>query len=317
MRICIRRGFTLIELLVVIAIIAILVALLLPAVQQAREAARRSQCQNNLKQIGLALHNYHDVYRCFPPGGVTIGRCCGTPSRISWTISLLPYLDQSNLFNRYNSNLPNEHTANKFVREQYVDVYRCPSDVSTDKLAIPASGPGRRLQYAPGSYRAVSGRTRRHPNWADNEQIWRDGGFAYRFRGLLHHTGTGSARPERMADCTDGTSNTVCVGEYHTRTNNRRRTFWAYTYTSYNQSSICPECGNRTLLADYDKCRRTRPCGGNSCSNPCKRGFGSMHPGGIQFLLADGSARMFSVNTNMYVLGGMASICGNELPGQF
>ena len=89
-----RQGFTLIELLVVIAIISILIALLLPAVQQARESARRSQCQNNLKQIGLALHNYHDNNRMFPPGGTTLGRCCNTPSGITWTISLLPYLDQ-------------------------------------------------------------------------------------------------------------------------------------------------------------------------------------------------------------------------------
>ena len=89
-----RRGFTLIELLVVIAIIAILVALLLPAVQQAREAARRASCKNNLKQIGIALHNYHDVHRSFPFGGRSPTRNAGT----SWRFGLLPFLEQNAIF---------------------------------------------------------------------------------------------------------------------------------------------------------------------------------------------------------------------------
>ena len=104
------RGFTLIELLVVIAIIAILIALLLPAVQQAREAARRTQCKNNMKQIGLAMHNYHDVHLCFPPGYITTTPCesatvwpacnAGELGLYSWGTFVLPYIDQSNLYNQ-------------------------------------------------------------------------------------------------------------------------------------------------------------------------------------------------------------------------
>src|SRR6202008_4030252 len=101
------RGFTLIELLVVIAIIAILIALLLPAVQQAREAARRTQCKNNMKQIGLAFHNYHDVYNRFPQPamiGVTVSSGLIIRSGASWCTMLLPYIEQANAYNQYNSN---------------------------------------------------------------------------------------------------------------------------------------------------------------------------------------------------------------------
>src|SRR5229473_2794748 len=111
-----RIGFTLIELLVVIAIIAVLVALLLPAVQQAREAARRSQCKNNLKQIGIALHNYHDTMNVFPPALISSGRCSPTTNAVECAlyrpvlnttgfVLLLPYLDQGPMYNAYNFNV--------------------------------------------------------------------------------------------------------------------------------------------------------------------------------------------------------------------
>lgn len=108
-----RRAFTLVELLVVIAIIGILVGLLLPAVQAAREAARRMQCQNNLKQMGLALHNYHDTYNSFPGGTTINGPCCGTPAQMTWAIAILPFIEQSSIYNQYDSRLSPGYTRRR------------------------------------------------------------------------------------------------------------------------------------------------------------------------------------------------------------
>src|SRR5438094_3648174 len=136
-----RKGFTLIELLVVIAIIAILIALLLPAVQQAREAARRSQCKNNLKQIGLALHNYHDIYKMFAPAGFgsnAFGGHCADHSTeddignnrgwvISWAASILPQIDRTPLYKTINFNAT-FLTTNNAVWQTVISAYICPSD---------------------------------------------------------------------------------------------------------------------------------------------------------------------------------------------
>ncbi len=121
------RGFTLIELLVVIAIIAILIALLLPAVQQAREAARRSSCKNNLKQIGLALHDYHDAYASFPPAHVVDEK--GTPL-YSWRVLLLPYLEQKALYSEWDATQAWDSPANRRLSDTVLSVYTCPN--STD-----------------------------------------------------------------------------------------------------------------------------------------------------------------------------------------
>jgi len=128
-----RGGFTLIELLVVIAIIAILIALLLPAVQQAREAARQTQCKNNLKQLGLALHNYHDVFKTFPSSAIWGVRLTANPDTYgpyhhTWLTALLPYFDQQTLYNQVNYNIPAWGQPHLL---QQLAVLSCPSEGST------------------------------------------------------------------------------------------------------------------------------------------------------------------------------------------
>ncbi len=304
-----RRGFTLIELLVVIAIIAILIALLLPAVQQAREAARRSQCKNNLKQLVLAIHNYHDTSRSFPPGEITIGGCCSTPSGTNWAISILPFMDQAPLYKQYNFNLPNENSANSPVVQQNLAVQNCPSDINAGSLMKPESGLGSGLNYRMSSYRAVGGKTDANGQWWDSGE----GSLPVNWKGPLHMIGQHNWRPESMRDITDGPSNTLMIGEMHTQTHPRRGTFWGYSYTSYNSSDIS-FTQPRTLIPDYDRCVSI---GGTGGSNACKRGWGSFHTGGIQFALCDGSVRFISVNINMNTLGNLATVGGNEVVGQF
>src|SRR5690606_13907003 len=132
----VARGFTLVELLVVIAIIGILIALLLPAVQAARESSRRTQCANNLKQIGLGLQNYHDVYTHLPPGGVNDGSISQAHKKLgitvvnvnhAWSVFLLPYIEQAGLWEQYDLSQTWTHANNKTVREAFLATFICPS----------------------------------------------------------------------------------------------------------------------------------------------------------------------------------------------
>jgi len=318
-----RAAFTLVELLVVIAIIGILIALLLPALQIAREAARNAQCVNNMKQIALAIHSYAESNGSFPPGGITEGNCCGTPSGTTWTVSILPYLDKKSIEDQYDYNAFNEDPQNLLVREMIVADYVCPSDQGTEDLAQPESGPGSNLLYRPGTYRAVSGRGDGR-GWWDNNQ---NNMYPKRWRGALHSIGIermpidqevrtaegeGEFRTldvEKFRNFKDGNSNTLLIGEMTTRTQNEstasRRTFWAYTYTSYNQSTLTPQ--TRSLLGDYQLCDAIGGTGGN---NTCKRGWGSYHTGGINYAVIDGSVRSISRTIDVNLLVALGSIAG-------
>src|SRR5437870_1097367 len=134
-----RRAFTLIELLVVIAIIAILIGLLVPAVQKVREASARVKCFNNLKQIGLALHNYHNVAGSFPSAHVEV-QINGTYVYLTcWSIDILPYLEQDTLYLRYNLNLDNDNAAQLPVEQTPLAVHNCPMDLRAGQLLAPAT----------------------------------------------------------------------------------------------------------------------------------------------------------------------------------
>jgi len=328
----VRPGFTLIELLVVIAIIAILIGLLVPAVQKVRSAAASIQCKNNLKQIGLALHNYHDAMGSFPAGSVykpTVGTRYNYYE--TWTVSILPFIEQDNLYKLYDFSQPNATATSPgtaFVRQSLVKVYVCPADPGSFTPALPESGPGGntglRLQlYMPGSYRCVAGadwggqdwgkdQGGPNENWDDATQIPWLMQFHSEDRGVLHPVtafGGAGATPERIASITDGTSNTLMVGEYVTRTHPSRRTFWAFSYTSYNESVVTIG-QSRTLIPDYDLCTRTAPFG----SNQCKRAWGSMHSANmLNFLMCDGSVRSISPSIDVnFVLPALATITGGE-----
>lgn len=339
-----RQAFTLVELLVVIAIIGILVALLLPAVQAAREAARRSSCVSNLKQMGLALHNYASANaERLPPGGITNGQCCSTPSGTNWAIEILPYLEEQPLYDLYDFDEANEATGdldgdglnNRQVVTTQVEVFLCASDQEVDFTLTPATGPGSGLDWARGSYRAVTGHAL-SAGGTPPTGYW-DSHFRIRFtpelKGPLPTVAekeklsvTGKKlqdyvlAPTRMAEISDGTSNTLMVGERHSVQQQTtaacitesdvfaqtRQTLWAYTYTSYNKSQVTPTPG--TLIPDSCQCAAV-----TGDAEACKRGWGSVHPGGLHFVLCDGSARFFSDDIDMELLADMASIGGEEI----
>ncbi len=306
------RGFTLVELLVVIAIIGVLVALLLPAVQAAREAARRIHCANNLKQIGLAVLSYENSVGTLPPGGITEGPCCGTKSKSSWTISILPFMEEQTLSDQYDHTAFNEDPVNKLVREAIVTGYTCPSDTGVNELGVPASGPARNLgiEYRRGSYRANTGKTLDDRWWGAQLSSYTFDKFPWPggWRGPLITLGAINYDIVTLSQITDGTSHTFLVGEMASETTPRRRTFWACSYAAYNKSMITTQ--SRSLLADYQQCVNT---GGPGGSSPCAGGWGSLHPSGLQFVLCDASVQWVNDTIDMEVFAAMGTIANGEV----
>ncbi len=310
-----RFAFTLIELLVVIAIIATLVAILLPAVQQAREAARRSSCKNNLKQIGLAFHNYHDVNNMLPPAALGSAKANG----FGWGAFILPYVEQGPLYDFMNvGTSPDRAWTYRNMdpgAATRIATYRCPSD-STEGFTISGLGLSNYVMVrgpATVNIRACTpGNKGMAANGPDN------------IGGVGNVVGN-SIDPVGFKDITDGLSNTLIVGE---------RTSFLYD----NSRSIMKDCGaaqwigvqsgggsmstscaqwsrgvvgigatgiNSTLndYADSDPSK--------SNGNECQLGFNSNHQGGAQFVLGDGSVRFISENIN-YLFDD--NIGGNQLP---
>lgn len=298
-----RRGFTLIELLVVISIIAILIALLLPAVQQAREAARRTQCKNNLKQIGLALHNYHDVARAFPPGWIAVDDT-GSPSAhegtsgVGWAAMILPYLEQGNIYSQFNASLPLTDPANAAFLRNQIPGYKCPSDPQPEFFFIAEEGSGVTIAGLPiANYIGSFGTEELDgcENAPGDLPVMADG--TCKGDGVFYHNSR-----VRLADITDGTTNTFLVGERK-------------TVAKLNWFSTWPG-----MIAEGEEAFQ-RVCGSadHPPNSPATHfdDFSSHHVGGSQFCLGDGSVRFISENIDRGVYQSLATIQGGEVVGEF
>ena len=306
-------GFTLVELLVVIAIIGILIALLLPAVQAAREAARRSQCSNNLKQLGLALHNYHDTYGLFPPPGISW-------NQLSWHVFILPFIEQGALYDKfsfvqgdfYSSALsPNR----KDLGMNRIAAYLCPS--CTDELEgfkhvsaqVPPSsgtypytthyhgvmGPRGTNSYTGKTYLVLA------------QTIGHYGGYAQ--QGAFTFP-----KPAKFASFTDGTSNTYAIGETSWGSATQPNTTWR----NWGFGANDPGCGSQC----FNEAEQNRafpgakniyyPINTRIVSTFNLTSYGSFHPGGAQFAMSDGSVHFVSQTIEFAIYMAMASRDGKE-----
>jgi len=294
-----RPGFTLIELLVVIAIIAILIALLLPAVQQAREAARRTQCKNKLKQIGLALHNYHDSHNAFPPGGVTNvpGICSGTAITqfgAPWTVMILPYIDQSPLYNSFNMSgqfgglFVVESARSESVRQLIRNsIFECPSD------------PNGNAGNATCNYMAVGGGC--ISSAAAGCCVTNGAGRFQSNNGMFWNNSKTLIR-----DIEDGTSNTFMVGEsrYLVTRGGQPTYFATWASSVYEQGG--DKLGVQTVVVAQSGIN-------SSVLDPAETGtwevypntFGSHHTGGAHFTMADGSVQFMGENMDITIFRGL------------
>ncbi|MCC7424870.1 MAG: DUF1559 domain-containing protein [Planctomycetaceae bacterium] len=325
-----RRGFTLIELLVVIAIIAILIALLLPAVQQAREAARRTQCKNNLKQMGLALHNYHDVADGFPIGALQ------NLTGANWRVRLLPYLDQAPVYNKINfssgsfyghspSTAPQGYTNNTVLQNLLVNAYQCPSSPFSafNHADMTLSYIGMTMDYV-----GVSGASPDLSTTSRCSAATQFGSIACD-NGMLVPWAT-----IRMRDVTDGTSNTVVIAEQSGQVNGKEISanyLGGWVGIIDNDGSF-PD-GGRTV--NITAGGNTYVIGLTTVAHPPNSFWlsgatadasgqtdwntviNSFHSGGVQVLLGDGSVRFLSQNISLLTLRQLCIRDDGQVVGEF
>lgn len=346
----IRRAFTLIELLVVIAIIALLIALLLPAVQQAREAARRTQCKNNLKQYGLALHNYSDVYGTLPIGGTEWNPnhtppTWQHPAGVGWQVRVLPFLEQGPLYNEldwgqvlpitsYETGntaidlpdpvtvgfLPSQILRNgKPARSHQIPTARCPSDISENDLingwaqSNYTGSPGsQRFNSVNSSCNPYLQFIEATPTQAANVHFG-DTSNPANVSGLFTRLGM----TIRFRDITDGLSNTIAVGETLPDCSDHQTGWWLYRGHGNTLASTAVKINDMTTC--------DRKSGGQVLWPACtaknnwniSHGFRSRHTGGAQFLLADGSVRFLSENIHHPTYQHLGGRADGQVIGEF
>lgn len=292
-----KRGFTLIELLVVIAIIAILIALLLPAVQQAREAARRTQCKNNLKQLGLAMHNYHDVHNKFPVGAYNC--CWGT-----WQVAILPYIEQTAYFELYQNSGGNDTTGPRYgaspntqVTTQRFAAFSCPSDLENRPFA----------NITCHNYAVNYGNT----------------GYAQSTVNGVTFKGAPFSRLQCFGfrDAIDGTSTTLLMAEVLQGIGSDLRGFGWWGDASGFSAYLTPNSNlpDRIYTAGYCNNQPTQnlPCAVSNGTNPTMFASRSRHVGGAQVILCDGSATFVSENIDLETWRALSTTRGAEVIGEF
>ncbi len=295
----VRLGFTLVELLVVIAIIGILVGLLLPAVQAAREAARRMSCSNNLKQIGLSLHNHHDAFKNFPKGRTRRGNF-----GITWAVSILPFIEQSALWAAYQQSAPaNAPATFQFsntaqpAREAYVPVFNCPSRrghaivLGTGILNASGGTESNSVSGACGDYAANGGSGTNISGYNSSfgggnaADVRNNGPFAPPH---WNNNRTVYSHPAMydMGDIVDGTSNTFLVGEKHLPRGTEQKYLWDRSiYDSKDMDAVARMANATILLA-------------KSLDDAYQRQYGSLHAGVCQFVFLDGRVTAQSISTD-------------------
>ncbi len=298
------RAFTLIELLVVIAIIGVLIALLLPAVQSAREAARRAQCTNNFKQLGLALHNYHDSVGSFPIGRMGIGYNYAPQrgQRRTWAFSVLPYFEQTNLFNAINFSLQFYESANTTIIRTPLAMFQCPSDqpsIQEPDTPYPRAKGNVAANWGNTHFYQDENRGATWPNpWNTGPMGLQGAPLGNYFRGAPFR----GNKPSSVSEFLDGTSQTLFVGEviigqnaaggaYDHRGdifNDDLNCTMFFTYTTPNSKIPDVMGGNAQGYpwCSYGKLPNVPPCTGGIPSFNTAR---SRHPGGVNLLFADGS----------------------------
>jgi len=328
-----RAGFTLVELLVVITIIGILIALLLPAVQAAREAARRAQCANNLKQIALAMHNYHTSHREFPMGYVDCGAI--TPGTGSLNANghtafaqILSFLEQGNVASEYNYDERNNSPANKDIVGARIPVYNCPSDNSAGRTAVHTRHPSlysrSNYVFSMGSDTMLRNNRGHHlvvcpyPSSLNDHDLGTDGAFQFKYG-------------RRISEFRDGTSNTALLSEVLSGhagpwdvslPSSQRlwdiRGVWAYhligasgyTHRESPNSSVGDVLLGSQNCADFPG----GPCDESAAADwdECFASARSRHPGGVQVALADGHVTFYSDTVELLVWRAVSTIAGGE-----
>lgn len=294
-----RRGFTLVELLVVIAIIGILVALLLPAIQAAREAARRSSCGNNMRQIGLGLHMYHDTFGRFPAGWIAEDPTGGHDDWLGepgwgWAAAILPYMEQTAVYNEMiDFQRPITASVNRQARETVLKIYRCASDIGEPTFELEADGdhsfPYTPIRLAAGNYVGVFGTEDLHDVY--ERGMTPDGAF------ILN-------KPMSLRDFLDGTSETFIVGE---RTAKLSYSTWVGMVRGGEHAPA-----RIVGVATY-------PPNSDAAFHPeaPRHNFSSLHPAGTQFVAADGSVKLITESISAKVYQALCTRAGGEVVGDY